>query len=70
MRKRTVWVKGVGDGLQFSLLHETLGSLQQTRQETVSVFEVMAVEVSSQSPVQDLVANPTANRPSITVRHH
>ena len=68
---QTVWGGGGGveNNLQLCLLHETLGCLQQTRQEAVCVFNLMAVEVSGQSSVQDLVTESAASHPSVTVWH-
>ena len=58
-----VWAKSVGCSLQIQLLYEALGFLQQTRQETVYIFALMAVKALVQSFVKDLVEKSAASLP-------
>jgi len=55
--------------LQVQLLYEALGLLQQTRQETMHVFALMAVKALVQSYVKDLVEKSAASLPWGTVGH-
>jgi len=61
--------KKIGHDLQVQLLYEVLGFLQQTRQETMDIFVLMAVKASALSYIQGLLTKSAANPPRGTVGH-
>jgi len=61
--------KNVEHDLQVQLLYEALGFLQQTRQEAMHIFALMAVKALVQSYVQDLVEKSAASLPWGTIGH-
>jgi len=60
---RQVRAKSVGRGLQIQRLYEALGFLQQTRQETMHIFGLMAVKILVRCFVKDLVEKSAASLP-------
>ena len=65
----SIWVKKVGRNLQVQLSYEMLRFLQQTRQEAMHVFALMALKSSNHSYVQNLVEKLAMSPPRGTIGH-
>ena len=63
MHETPALAQRAGHDLQIQFFHEALGFLQQTRQETMHVFNLMALKGFVQSYVQNLVAKFAASPP-------
>ena len=69
MHEMLALAKRVGRDPQVQLLYEALGLLQQTRQETMDIFTLVAIKVCALSYIQGLVTKFAANPPRGTVGH-